>query len=121
MEADPLRFYETIPILVKARMGQQADALVAFENAKRSRAEPASALIRAFSLQSKAELLAVLGRIDEAVAALRTVHDMGYGFGYTLRLDLEWELLRGDAKFQQLMKDAEARADAQPRARGARF
>jgi len=39
----------------------------------------------------------------------------GYGFGYLLRLQLESEPLRGDGKFQQLMKEAEARADAQPR------
>ncbi|MEO5961639.1 MAG: hypothetical protein ABIZ49_02180 [Opitutaceae bacterium] len=43
------------------------------------------------------------------------MHEQGYGFGYLLRLELEWEPLRGDAKFQQLMKESEARADAQPR------
>jgi TolB-like protein len=114
MEADPIRFYKVIPALVKARQGQQAEAIAVLENVIHPGADSPSALMRAFHLQTKAETLAVLGRLDEAVATLRTVHDMGYGFGYTLRLDLEWEPLRGDAKFQQLMKEAEARADAQP-------
>ena len=52
---------------------------------------------------------------SSSIAELRAVHEQGYGFGYLLRLQLEWEPLRGDAQFQQLMKEAEARADAQPR------
>ncbi|MSU24218.1 MAG: hypothetical protein EXS32_10400 [Opitutus sp.] len=53
--------------------------------------------------------------VSSASAELRALHDMGWGFGYLLRREFEWEPLRGDAKFQQLMKEAEARADAQPR------
>jgi hypothetical protein len=63
----------------------------------------------------KAEVLAILGDTGAATAELRAMHEAGYGFGYELRLALEWEPLRGDPKFQQLMKEAEARADAQPR------
>jgi TolB-like protein len=113
-EADPLRFYAAVPALVMARRGQHAEARAALESDAHG-TESSSALMRAFSLQSKAETLAVLGETDEAVATLRRVHEMGYGFGYTLRLDLEWESLRNHAQFQQLMKEAEARADAQPR------
>ena len=40
---------------------------------------------------------------------------MGRTFGYLLRPDLEGEPLRGDATFQQLMKEAETRAGAIPR------
>jgi hypothetical protein len=60
-------------------------------------------------------MLGILGDVPAAVAELQAVHDQGYGFGYTLRLHPRWEPLRGNAKFQQLMKEAEARADAQPR------
>lgn len=63
----------------------------------------------------KAFVLATLGEKDAAIAELRAIHAMGFAFGYLLRRELEWEPLRGDAKFQQLMKEAEARADAQPR------
>ena len=65
--------------------------------------------------RTKAKVLALLGETDPAIAELRASHDMGWAFGYRLRLEVEWEPLRGDAKFQQLMKEAEARADAQPR------
>ena len=59
-------------------------------------------------------------KADDLMALLvKAGHETTYqsmdGFGYTLRLGREWEPLRGDAKFQQLMKEAEARADAQPR------
>jgi TolB-like protein/Tfp pilus assembly protein PilF len=63
----------------------------------------------------KAELLALLGDTSAAVAELRALHEAGHPFGFLLRLELEWEPLRADPKFQQLMKDAEARAHAQPR------
>ena len=62
-------------------------------------------------------MLATLGDTDAAIAELRELHTMGWGFGYALRVEVEWEPLRGNAKFQQLMTDAEARADAQPRSR----
>ena len=65
--------------------------------------------------QAEAEMLALLGETDAAIAELRALHEMGWAFGYRLSLELEWEPLRGDVKFQQLMKEAEARADAQPR------
>jgi hypothetical protein len=60
-------------------------------------------------------VLALLGDNEAAIAELQAVHGMGYGFGYTLRLEPAWARLRGEPKFQQLMKAAEARADAQPR------
>ncbi len=63
----------------------------------------------------KAELLALLGDTEAAIAELRSLHENGHVFGHLLRLELEWEPLRGDPKFQQLIKEAEAHAKAQPR------
>ncbi|MBI5767464.1 MAG: protein kinase [Verrucomicrobia bacterium] len=65
--------------------------------------------------REKAELLALLGDTSAAVAELRALHEGGYPFGHMLRLEPEWDPLRGDPKFQQLMKEAEAHANAQPR------
>ena len=70
---------------------------------------------RVFPRQMPAVVLASLGETDAAIAELRALHEKGWAFGYRLRVGLEWEPLRGDAKFQQLMKEAEARADAVPR------
>jgi hypothetical protein len=101
--------------LVRAARGEKSDALATMEQAtrllERVRDAPRAARLR----QSKAEMLATLGEQDAAVAELRALHEAGWGFGYKLRLAIEWEPLRGHAKFQQLMKEAEARADAQPR------
>jgi hypothetical protein len=52
---------------------------------------------------------------SSAIAELRAIHATGFAFGYLLRLELEREPLRGESKFQQLMKEGEAHADAQPR------
>ena len=71
--------------------------------------------VRAISKEMQAAVWAALGQIDDAVKELRAVHETGWAFGYNLRLYPEWEPLRGDEKFQQLMKEAEARADAQPK------
>ena len=64
--------------------------------------------------------LVAVGETAAAIDELRTLHDMGRSFGYRLRLDPEWERLRNEPKFQQLMKEAEARADAAPRPKQAR-
>ena len=41
--------------------------------------------------------------------------NLGVGFGYSLRTNEELEPLRKDPRFQKLMAEAEARANAQPR------
>jgi len=101
--------------LVHAVRGEKAEALVASNEAARvgARLNMFGASLRARI--AKGEMRALLGETDAAVAELRALHDAGWGLGYRLRREIEWEPLRGDAKFQQLMKEAEARADAQPR------
>jgi TolB-like protein/tetratricopeptide (TPR) repeat protein len=100
---------------IHAGRGEKNEALNAIDDALNMSAKRPTASTLASLRGTKAELLTVLGQHDDAIAELRAVHEMGYGFGYRLRRGLEWEPLRGDAKFQQLMKEAEARADAQPR------
>ena len=85
--------------------------------ASRSGSAPEIVLTR----RHKAEVLTLLGSNDAGITELRAIHESGYALGYRLRVDPAWEPLRSDPKFQQLMKEAEARADAQPRAGQARF
>lgn len=101
--------------VIRALRGEKSEALSAINEAMRLAAGTHGAAQIAGVRRGKAIMLAVLGETDAAIAELRALHELGLGFGYTLRLDLDWEPLRGDAKFQQLMKDAEARAEAQPR------
>lgn len=98
-----------------ALLGDKIEALTEADRAVKSVALTRDASQIARMRRSKAEVLALLGEKEAAIAELRAVHAMGFGLGYRLRAEFEWETLRGEPKFQQLMKDAEARADAQPR------
>jgi serine/threonine protein kinase/TolB-like protein len=101
---------------IQAAQGRRAEALAAMAEAMRlARLHPdAVATIEAVRF-SDAGVLGALGDADAAVAGLRALHDAGVVFGYTLRSSQFLEPLRTKAKFQQLMKEAEARADAVPR------
>lgn len=79
-----------LPALVTARLGrrEEAGALLAQVMAHGDRTLFASN--RADLRMSKAAVHAALGHIDEAVATLRTEHEMSYGFGHSLRLDRPW-------------------------------
>ncbi len=99
---------------VHAARGEKAEAMAALDRAQRLAARTNSARSIAGNRVDRAEALMLLGDTDAAIAELRAVHEMGRGFGYRLRLEIEWEPLRGNPKFQQLMQEAEARAEAQP-------
>ncbi len=101
--------------IIHALRGEKSEARAAMAEATQLAARTHDAVTITEVRRSNAETLALLGETAAAIAELRAVHEQGYGFGYLLRLQLEWEPLRGDAKFQQLMKEAEARADAPPR------
>jgi tetratricopeptide (TPR) repeat protein len=100
---------------VLARRNQAPEALALSEELDRRAANTNEAGPILAQRRNKAAMFALLGRVDEAIAELRAVHDAGYGFGYSLRTTEEYEPLRKDPRFQELMKVAEARADAQPR------
>lgn len=104
--------------IVFARRGRAAEALrLVDENI--GRAAVARDLGGELSARrARAAVLAALGRADEAIGELRTVFAAGYGFGYALRNNDELESLHPDPRFQKLMAEAEALANAQPRKRG---
>jgi hypothetical protein len=101
--------------VAEASLGQSAPARATSERALRlaEQTRVASAVVDA--RRSRAAVLVLLGDTAAAIAELRALHDAGHAFGYRLRHEAEWEPLRDDPKFQELMKVAEARADAQPR------
>ena len=56
-----------------------------------------------------------LGRADDAIAILREMETEGFNFnGYDLRYNLAYAPIRNDPRFQELMKQQEAWAKAQP-------
>ena len=100
---------------VLSAQGDKAGALEAIDTMERIATRRQDAHEIANMREAKAAVLAELGDRAAAIAELRTVHAMGRAFGYGLRVKSEWETLREEPAFQQLMKDAEAQANAQPR------
>jgi TolB-like protein/tetratricopeptide (TPR) repeat protein len=100
---------------VLARRGQAVEALAIMDELNRRAADSQDAAAILAQRRYKAVVFALLGRTGEAVTELRAVYEAGYGFGYSLRTSEDYEPLRTDPRFQQLMKEAEARANAQPR------
>ena len=112
----PRSFFPSSQVaLIQARRGQRIAALTAAAEAIQLADRAHDVWARQLSNETQAAVWAALGEVEDAVKGLRAMHEMGWAFGYKLRLYPEWVPLRGDAKFQQLMKEAEARADAQPR------
>jgi TolB-like protein/tetratricopeptide (TPR) repeat protein len=106
--------YWTLALALATR-GDNTGSLKAIEDMESLATRTQDAVEIANMRQAKAEVLTVLGDTPGAIAELRAVHAMGRAFGHELRLDPAWEQLREDPGFQQLMKEAEAQADAQPR------
>lgn len=99
---------------IGAVRGDKAAAFTALDEAMRRAARTRDAVLSAGLRETKAEVLTLLGDKASAIAELRAVHDMGYGFGFLLRLEPEWAPLRSEPAFQRLMAEAETRAKAQP-------
>lgn len=102
----------------RAGRGETAEARLALAEALRERPRNTFASSVPARRMLHAEVLALLGDVDDAVAELRAVHDMGWAFGYLLRLEPQWDSLRHHPGFQALMKESEAHANAQPRPTG---
>ena len=100
---------------IQARRGEAAAALAFMD--ERIRVVTSTHVVPDIltARRAKATILALSGRTDDAVAELRALQEAGWSFGYDLRTNSELESLRANPKFQQLMKESEARADAQPR------
>jgi TolB-like protein/tetratricopeptide (TPR) repeat protein len=99
----------------EAELGEKAAARQSIDRATRLAEETRDASVIALLRRIRAEVLVMLGENQAAITELRAVHAMGFAHGYRLRMQPWWAPLRGDPQFQQLMKEAEARADAQPR------
>jgi len=102
---------------ILAAQGRRAEALAALDEMTRLSTHRSVDLgdARDTVRQNRAETFALLGEADRAVAELRAMQAGGKVFGHTLRLNVNLTPLRANAKFQQLMKEAETRADAVPR------
>ena len=98
-----------------ARRGQAAEALAVLDAMGRIATDSQNSETMQAYRRYKAGVFALLGRTDDAIAELRAVRDAGHGFGYSLRTTDEFQTLQSDPRFQQLLKEAEASADAQPR------
>jgi TolB-like protein len=100
---------------VQARRGEAAAALAFMD--ERIRVATSTHVVPDIlaARRNKATILAFIGRTDDAIAELRALQEAGWSFGYDLRTNPELESLRANPKFQQLMKESEARADAIPR------
>ncbi len=99
---------------IQAYRGQGAAALASMEAYLRDTMSVHDVPNILSARRSKASILALIGRADDAIAELRAVQAAGYSFGYGLRTEPDLESLRANPKFQQLMKECEARADAVP-------
>jgi len=101
--------------LILARRGQATEALALI--AENLRLTEATRDVPSIMIQRvpRAEVRALLGRADDAIAELKSLHDAGHPFGYALRANEEFASLRGDGRFQKLMAEAELRANAQSR------
>jgi TolB-like protein/tetratricopeptide (TPR) repeat protein len=98
-----------------AQLGRQTEAMAALDELVRVGSLPDDSTQTDSLRQARAETFAILGDADRAVAELLAMQADGKVFGYTLRLNSHFVSLRANAKFQQLMKECEARADAVPR------
>ncbi|WP_414661152.1 TIR domain-containing protein [Horticoccus sp. 23ND18S-11] len=100
--------------LIYARQGNRSAALAAVDESTRRAARNGDAYEIATVKIARAEMLAALGEKESSISVLLALHKMGYGFGYTLRTDVEWESLRDHEMFRRLADEAESRAQARP-------
>ena len=63
---------------------------------------------------NRANLYALLGQADEAIEVLREYMASGLQFPISLRYHFDFALIRSDPRFQELMRQQEAWAKAQP-------
>lgn len=105
--------------LILAHRGQAQDAVAVMDEGMRLVLETRDVSAIMPRRRSRAGILATLGKTNEAIAELQIVHASGYAFGYILRRNMDLKSLHSDPRFQKMMAEAEARADAQPRPRKA--
>lgn len=99
---------------VEAGLGDETAAFAAVDAVLRKTPESKDVLVARSALEERARLLARFGHKDEAIAGLRYLLGVPYSGSInpitraSLRLDPDFDSLRGDPHFQKLIADAEA-------------
>jgi len=98
--------------MAQAGLGDEKAAMAALDRLLATQPESKSAQQGRVALERRASVLAVIGHKDEAIARLRYLLGVPYGgllapiTPASLRLDPQFDALRGDAEFQKLLQDA---------------
>jgi hypothetical protein len=95
-------------------LGHRDAAIAALDQWRRENQLVQNNYWRVTRVGSLAPLYALLGKADEAMAALREYAASGLQLPYSLRYDLDFAPIRSDPRFQELMQQQDAWAQAQP-------
>jgi TolB-like protein/Tfp pilus assembly protein PilF len=99
-------------VATEAGLGNEKATFAALDAIQKKIAERKDVLVERETLEQRARLLARFGHKDEAIAALRYLLGVPYGAPFnpitpaTLRLDPDFDALRGEPGFQQLLPEA---------------
>ncbi|MSU25034.1 MAG: hypothetical protein EXS32_14600 [Opitutus sp.] len=95
-------------------LGHRDAAVAALEQSRREIQLMQNNHQRRLAEANRANLYALLGQADEAIEVLREYMASGLQFPISLRYHFDFALIRSDPRFQELMRQQEAWAKAQP-------
>jgi len=106
------RFLLSGIVTAEAGLGNEKATFAALDTIQKKIADRKDVLVEREILDERARLLARFGHKDEAIVGLRYLLGVPYGAPFnpvtpaTLRLDPDFDALRGEAGFQQLLQEA---------------